>query len=194
LSSAQIGSKERNLVLAAMGVALATVVSSVTSLNIALPHIARDLSAMQTQLQWIVDAYSVVFAGLLLFAGAVGDRVGRRPMLLGGLAVFSAAAAAGAVVHDPPALIVVRADMGIGATRRARSAARLASPCSVAPSQAATATASQAPPHTYPLPSPITPRPQWLPPSRSPNTSDRKAPSSQPAHKPRSSTASDWRC
>jgi EmrB/QacA subfamily drug resistance transporter len=111
----QVSSKQRTLVLAAMCVALATVVSAVTSLNVALPDIARDLGATQTQLQWIVDAYSVVFAGLLLFAGALGDRVGRRPMLLGGLAVFSVAAAAGAVVHDRAALIAVRAVMGIGA-------------------------------------------------------------------------------
>jgi MFS family permease len=79
-----ISKRRRNLVLAAMCVALATVVSAVTSLNVALPDIARELGATQTRLQWIVDAYSVVFAGLLLFAGALGDRVGRRPMLLGG--------------------------------------------------------------------------------------------------------------
>jgi MFS family permease len=81
-------------VLAAMCLALATVVSAVSSLNVALPDIAIDLHATQTELQWIVDAYAVVFAGLLLLAGALGDRVGRRPLLLGGLAIFSAAAAA----------------------------------------------------------------------------------------------------
>jgi EmrB/QacA subfamily drug resistance transporter len=106
---------ERRLVLAAMCVALATVVSAVSSLNVALPDIARDLRATQTQLQWIVDAYAVVFAGLLLLAGALGDRLGRRHVLLGGLAVFSAAAAAGLLVDEPGALIVVRAVMGLGA-------------------------------------------------------------------------------
>jgi EmrB/QacA subfamily drug resistance transporter len=103
------------LVLAAMCIALATVVSAVSSLNVALPDLARDLHATQTQLQWIVDAYAVVFAGLLLLAGALGDRLGRRPVLLAGLAVFSAAAAGGLLADDPGALIAVRAVMGLGA-------------------------------------------------------------------------------
>src|SRR4051812_4744229 len=107
--------RERNLVLAAMCVALATVVSAVSSLNVALPDVARDLHATQTQLQWIVDAYAVVFSGLLLLAGALGDRLGRRPVLLVGLVVFSAAAAGGMLVDSPGALIAVRAVMGLGA-------------------------------------------------------------------------------
>src|SRR5919108_5624219 len=105
----------RKLVLAAMCLALATVVSAVSSLNVALPDIARGLHATQTQLQWIVDAYAVVFAGLLLLAGAIGDRLGRRHVLLAGLALFSAAAGAGLLVEDPGALIAVRAVMGLGA-------------------------------------------------------------------------------
>jgi EmrB/QacA subfamily drug resistance transporter len=98
-----------------MCVALATVVSAVSSLNVALPDIARDLRATQTQLQWIVDAYAVVFAGLLLLAGALGDRLGRRRVLLAGLAVFAIAALSGAFVTSPGALIAVRAAMGLGA-------------------------------------------------------------------------------
>jgi EmrB/QacA subfamily drug resistance transporter len=98
-----------------MCLALATVVSAVSSLNVALPDLARDVHATQTQLQWIVDAYALVFSGLLLLAGAIGDRVGRRPVLLAGLAVFSAAAGAGTLVADPNALIAVRAVMGLGA-------------------------------------------------------------------------------
>ncbi len=105
----------RNLVLAAMCLALATVVSAVSSLNVALPDLARDLHATQTQLQWIVDAYAVVFAGLLLLAGAIGDAFGRRHILLAGLALFSAAAACALLVDDPGALIAVRAAMGLGA-------------------------------------------------------------------------------
>jgi EmrB/QacA subfamily drug resistance transporter len=108
-------SRQRKLVLVAMCVALATVVSAVSSLNVALPDIARNLHATQTQLQWIVDAYAVVFAGLLLLAGALGDRLGRRHLLLAGLAVFSSAAAGGLLVNDPGALIAVRALMGLGA-------------------------------------------------------------------------------
>ncbi len=105
----------RNLVLAAMCVALATVVSAVSSLNVALPDLARNLHATQTQLQWIVDAYAVVFAGLLLLAGAIGDAFGRRHILLVGLAIFSVAAACALLVDSPSALIAVRAVMGLGA-------------------------------------------------------------------------------
>jgi len=74
---------------------LMTVVSAVSGLNVALPDLARETGATQTQITWIVDAYTVVFAGLLLFAGAIGDRFGRRLLLVTGLAVFGAAAAAG---------------------------------------------------------------------------------------------------
>ena len=105
----------RNLVLAAMCLALGTVISAVSSLNVALPDLARDLHATQTQLQWVVDAYAVVFAGLLLLAGALGDAFGRRHLLLGGLAVFSAAAGTALFIDSPGALIAVRAVMGLGA-------------------------------------------------------------------------------
>jgi EmrB/QacA subfamily drug resistance transporter len=98
-----------------MCLALATVVSAVSSLNVALPDIARDLHATQTQLLWIIDAYAVVFAGLLLLAGALGDRLGRRHVLLGGLAIFALAAGCGLLVDSPGALIGVRALMGLGA-------------------------------------------------------------------------------
>jgi EmrB/QacA subfamily drug resistance transporter len=98
-----------------MCLALATVVSAVSSLNVALPDLARDLHATQTQLQWIVDAYAVVFAGLLLLAGALGDAFGRRHLLLGGLVVFSGAAGSALLIDSPGALIAVRAVMGLGA-------------------------------------------------------------------------------
>ena len=95
--------------------ALALVVSAVASLNLALPDIARATGADQTQLQWIVDGYAVVFAGLLLPAGAFGDRVGRRRALVLGLAVFGVAYGAAAAVTDPTLLILCRACAGIGA-------------------------------------------------------------------------------
>lgn len=109
------GDVNRNLVLAAMCVALATVVATVSSLNVALPDLARDLHATQTQLQWVVDAYAVVLAGLLLLGGALGDAFGRRYMLLGGLAVFSVAACIAFFVNNAGALIAVRTVMGLGA-------------------------------------------------------------------------------
>jgi EmrB/QacA subfamily drug resistance transporter len=102
-------------VLAVISLALMTVVSAVSGLNVALPEMARETGATQTELTWIVDAYTVVFAGLLLFAGALGDRFGRRGLLMLGLAVFGAAAGIGMVTSDPQLLIALRAMMGIGA-------------------------------------------------------------------------------
>ena len=61
--------------------ALATVVSAVASLNVAIPSIAQDTHATQTQLSWVIDAYALVFAALLLLGGAIGDRYGRRRAL-----------------------------------------------------------------------------------------------------------------
>src|SRR3954468_6474240 len=106
---------DRRRVLLMMCVALATVVRAVSSLNIAIPDLARDTGATPTQLQWIVDAYALVFAGLLLPAGALGDRVGRRLILLIGLAIFGTGAAIATQIDDPGALVGVRAFMGMGA-------------------------------------------------------------------------------
>ena len=61
-----------------------------TVLNVALPEIARALNASPSQLQWMVDAYAVVFAGLLLSLGALGDRIGRKWVFMGGLLIFGA--------------------------------------------------------------------------------------------------------
>jgi hypothetical protein len=69
--------------------ALALVVAAVPSLNVTPPALATDTGASLSQLQWIVDAYALVFAGLLLPAGAFGDHYGRRPVLVLGLAVFA---------------------------------------------------------------------------------------------------------
>ncbi|MFE0461647.1 MFS transporter [Kitasatospora sp. NPDC058965] len=102
-------------VLAITCLALATVVSAMSSLNVALPSIARETHAGQTQLSWIIDAYSLVFAALLLPAGALGDRFGRRRALLAGLTVFGAGSALAMTTTSPDALIAVRAVLGIGA-------------------------------------------------------------------------------
>jgi EmrB/QacA subfamily drug resistance transporter len=106
---------DRRKILVMMCFALATVVSAVSSLNVALPDLARDTGATPTELQWIVDAYALVFAGLLLPAGAIGDRLGRRRVLLTGLAIFGGGAALATTVSDPSTLIVIRAFMGLGA-------------------------------------------------------------------------------
>src|SRR3977135_2996995 len=78
----------RWFLLAIMCLALVLVVMTVSGLNTALPTIQRHLASSASELQWVVDAYAIVFAGLLLSAGAIGDRFGRRRALLGGLAVF----------------------------------------------------------------------------------------------------------
>ena len=85
------------------------------SLNVALPTLVRDLDAGSSSLQWIVDAYSLVFAGLLLTAGALGDRYGRRLALNGGLVLFGVASGFAAFASSANALIVARAAMGVGA-------------------------------------------------------------------------------
>ena len=94
---------------------LALVVAAVPALNVALPDVAADTGATQSQLQWIVDAYALVFAGLLLPAGALGDRFGRKPLLVLGLLVFGGGSAAAALCHTPGPLIAARALMGVGA-------------------------------------------------------------------------------
>ncbi|WP_088317734.1 MFS transporter [Kineosporia sp. R_H_3] len=114
-AAAVLAPRRQRLVLAVMGVSLMTVVSAVSGLNVALPSLARDTGASQTELTWIVDAYTVVFAGLLLFAGALGDRYGRKGILVVGLLVFGAAAAGATVTSDPQVLVALRALMGVGA-------------------------------------------------------------------------------
>ena len=94
---------------------LVMVVVANASLNVALPTLVKDLHASASALQWIVDAYSLVFAGLLLTAGALGDRYGRRLALNGGLLIFGAASGLAAFAGSSGQLIAARAAMGIGA-------------------------------------------------------------------------------
>ena len=103
------------LTLPAIALSLMTVISAVAGLNVALPSIARDLGATQTQLTWIVDAYTVVFAGLLLISGALSDRFGRKNGLVFGLLIYLVVATYGLFVDSVGHLIILRAVMGIGA-------------------------------------------------------------------------------
>lgn len=102
------------LILAIMCTCLILVVAGVSSLNIAIPSIINDLNPTATELLWIVDAYALVFAGLLLPAGALGDRYGRKGALLLGLAIFAGGALSSAYSTDPTMLIIARGSMGVG--------------------------------------------------------------------------------
>jgi EmrB/QacA subfamily drug resistance transporter len=110
-----LNKRRRRAVLAVVSLALALVMGMAVSLSVALPDMARDIGATQAQLQWIVNAYAVVFAGLLLPAGALGDRHGRKGVLLAGLVVFGAASAGAVFVNSPGALIALRTISGVGA-------------------------------------------------------------------------------
>jgi EmrB/QacA subfamily drug resistance transporter len=115
MTSAGDGARGRWLALAVLCTSLLVIVVDNTIVNVALPTLARDLRADVSELQWVVDAYTLVFAGLLLLAGALGDRFGRRLTLLCGLAVFGGASAWAAYAGGVDELIVARAVMGAGA-------------------------------------------------------------------------------
>jgi EmrB/QacA subfamily drug resistance transporter len=110
-----VSRRRRTALLGVIALALMMVVSAVSGLNVALPDLAIDTGASQTDVTWIVDAYTLVFVGLLLPAGALGDRFGRKGVLLTGLVIFGSAAAAAMFVSSPQTLIALRAVMGIGA-------------------------------------------------------------------------------
>src|SRR5215510_11434917 len=107
--------RNRNLILAVMCLALVMVVAGVSMLANGMPAISERLGASQSQQQWIVDAYALTLAALLLPAGALGDRYGRRAALIVGLVLFGGAAALAATADAPSVLIAYRALMGIGA-------------------------------------------------------------------------------
>src|ERR1019366_8104436 len=86
-----------------------------TILNVALPTLVRDLHATSSQLQWIVDSYAMVFAGLLLVGGTLADRFGRKRFFLIGLAVFALGSIGAALSGSVTMLIAFRALMGAGA-------------------------------------------------------------------------------
>jgi EmrB/QacA subfamily drug resistance transporter len=105
----------KGLALAALCGAAFIINLDTTIVNVALPSLVRETGATTTDLQWVVDAYSLVFAALVLVAGSLGDRFGRRGMLLAGLGVFGVASGAGALCTGSHQLIAARAVMGLGA-------------------------------------------------------------------------------
>lgn len=102
-------------ILTAMCTCLVLVVASVSALNLAMPELAVDLAASTTSLTWIADAYTVALAALVLPIGALGDKFGRRDVLIGGTVVFAIGSAAAALADTTSTLIAWRAVMGVGA-------------------------------------------------------------------------------
>jgi len=102
-------------ILVVLCTSLMVVIVGNTALNVALPTLARELNASISQQQWMVDAYSLVFAGLLLTAGTIGDRFGRKGTLQAGLLVFLSGSLFAGFSNSAEAVIIGRAVMGIGA-------------------------------------------------------------------------------
>ena len=100
--------------LAVLGLSLLIIGLDNTILNVALPTLQRDFDASASELQWMVDAYILVFAGLLLTMGALSDRFGRKLALQAGLVVFGAASIAAVFAETSGQLIAARAAMGVG--------------------------------------------------------------------------------
>src|SRR5256712_2794531 len=107
--------RRKGLILFALCLAALIINIDVTIVNVTLPSLVRELDATTTDLQWVVDAYTLVFAALILAAGSLSDRLGRKEVLLAGLGVFGAASLAGAFGQNPGQLIAARAVMGLGA-------------------------------------------------------------------------------
>ncbi|GAB7181227.1 MFS transporter [Kitasatospora sp. Ki12] len=103
----------RRLALIAVALSVLVISFDMTILNVALPTLASQLRATTGQQQWIVDAYTVVFAAAMLPAGLLGDRFGRRRTLTAGLALFALASVVGMLTHSPATLIAARAGMGL---------------------------------------------------------------------------------
>src|ERR1700761_7986290 len=103
------------LILVALLLAAFVINLDTTLVNVALPTLTDELGATTSQLQWVVDAYNLVFAALILTSGSLSDRFGRKGMLMAGLLVFGVASFVGGFAGSPGELITARAVMGLGA-------------------------------------------------------------------------------
>src|SRR6202000_2410639 len=112
---AELIHRRRWAILAVLVLCLLVVILDNTILNVALRTIQQDLGASQSQMQWAVDSYALVFAGLLITAGVLGDRLGRKKVLLFGMLAFGATSALCSFATSSTELILFRALMGIGA-------------------------------------------------------------------------------
>ena len=107
--------ERRWFLLGVLCLSLVMVVMAVSGLNVALPTLQRDLHASATMLQWIVDSYALIFAGLLLTAGALGDRFGRKGALLAGLGIFAMGSIVSGLAGSAGVVVAGRAVQGAGA-------------------------------------------------------------------------------
>src|ERR1700710_707132 len=101
--------KRNPLILIALLLAAFVINLDTTIVNVALPTLVRELHASNSQLQWVVDAFNLLFAGSVLVFGSLPDPFGRKGMLLGGLAVFGASSLVGGLTDSAGALIAARA-------------------------------------------------------------------------------------
>ncbi len=107
--------KRKPLILFSLLLAAFVINLDTTIVNVALPTLVRELHASNSQLQWVVDAFNLLFAGSVLAVGSLSDRFGRKGMLLAGLSVFGLASVAGGLTDGPGQLIAARSVMGVGA-------------------------------------------------------------------------------
>ena len=107
--------KHKPLILISLLLAALVINLDTTIVNVALPTLVRELHASNSQLQWVVDAFNLLFAGSVLAVGSLSDRFGRKGMLLAGLSVFGLASLAGGLTDSTGALIAARSVMGVGA-------------------------------------------------------------------------------
>ncbi|MGE2735249.1 MFS transporter [Mycolicibacterium vaccae] len=114
-NAAALSKRGRIWLLTIASLSVLLVIASMVALNAALPDLAVQTSANQAQLTWIVDGYTLALACLLLPAGALGDRYGRRGALLAGQLIFGLASVAPTVLDSPTQIIVARAVAGVGA-------------------------------------------------------------------------------
>src|SRR3954464_13721965 len=114
--------RSRAAMVALLCTAQFVVVLDVTIVAIALPAIRRSLGAATADLQWVISAYTLAFAGFLVLAGRLADLHGRRRVFIAGLAIFSAASLACGLSRSAPVLILARTVQGLGAAAVAPAA------------------------------------------------------------------------
>ncbi|EFM12294.1 major facilitator superfamily MFS_1 [Paenibacillus curdlanolyticus YK9] len=139
LQSRPVGNAKKWLLLTGISLGYFLVLLDTTIVNVALPAIQRDLGSGITGLQWVVNAYTVIFAGLLLSMGVFADRFGAKRVFLAGLAIFAVVSVISSAAHSLPSLIVSRALLGVGGAALTPASLALLSHAYPAPAERARA-------------------------------------------------------